>query len=274
MLGAIIGDIVGSIYEFNNIKSKDFPFFSRRCEYTDDSILTIATADWILHDGFDAKDDISLFYYRYATNYPSPLGSYGSMFIQWVNNVRNGIIKPYNSCGNGSDMRVSPVGWAYTTIEDTLNNAKISASCTHNHPEGIKGAQATAACIFWARQGKSKDEIRKEIEQVFGYNLSMSVDDIRPRYSWEGLDGNGNGGICQDSVPQAIICALDANDFEDAIRNAISIGGDSDTIGCITGSIAEALFGIPDNIRNKGMEFLPTELKTIVNEFEQKYGCR
>ena len=149
----------------------------------------------------------------------------------------------------------------------------MSAECTHNHPEGIKGAQATALCIYLAREGASIDGIRKRIEKVFGYDLSMSVDEIRPRYSWRGLDDAGNGGTCQGSVPQAIICALDATDFEDAVRNAISIGGDSDTIGCITGGITEALYGIPDDIRQKGMSYLPQDLKKVVEEFEKKYGC-
>ena len=149
----------------------------------------------------------------------------------------------------------------------------MSAECTHNHPEGIKGAQATALCIYLAREGASIDDIRKRIEKVFGYDLSMSVDEIRPRYSWRGLDDAGNGGTCQGSVPQTIICALDATDFEDAVRNAISIGGDSDTIGCITGGIAEALYGIPDDIRQKGMSYLPQDLKKVVEEFEKKYGC-
>lgn len=267
MLGAIIGDIVGSIYEFDNIKTKDFQFFNERMEFTDDSILTIATADWILHGGEPGD-----YYYRYATEYPYPMGSYGSMFIEWVHRVSQGIIQPYNSCGNGSSMRIAPVGWAFDTEKDILAMAKASAECTHNHPEGIKGAQATAICIFMARHGATKSEIKARMEKGFGYDLSLSVDEIRPRYSWDGLDGEISGGTCQGSVPQAIACALEANDFEDAIRNAISIGGDSDTIGCITGGIAEALYGIPGNIRQKGMSYLPAELQNVVKEFEEKYG--
>lgn len=269
MLGAIIGDIVGSIYEFDNIKTKDFQFFAQEKEYTDDSILTIATADWLLHGGTSGGA-----YYRYACQYPYPIGSYGTMFVQWIHKARRGIVEPYNSCGNGSAMRVGPVGWAFETEQETLDAAKCSAECTHNHPEGIKGAQATALCIYLARNGVTSNEIRKRIENDFGYNLSLTVNEIRPRYSWEGLDGNVNGGTCQGSVPQAITCALEATGFEDAIRNAISIGGDSDTIGCITGGIAEALYGISDDIRQKGLSYLPSKLKDIVIEFENKFGCK
>lgn len=269
MLGAIIGDIVGSIYEFNNIKTKDFPFFAQEKEYTDDSILTIATADWLLHGG--ASGDA---YFKYACQYPYPMGSYGTMFVQWVHKAMRGIFEPYNSCGNGSAMRVGPVGWAFETEQGTLDAAKKSAECTHNHPEGIKGAQATALCIYLARYRVTPNEIKKRIENDFGYDLSLTVNDIRPRYSWEGLDGMVNGGTCQGCVPQAITCALDAIDFEDAIRNAISIGGDSDTIGCITGGIAEALFGIPKHIREQGMDYLPSELCNIVKQFEIKFGCK
>ena len=267
MIGAIIGDIVGSIYEFDNIKEKEFPFFSEEKEFTDDSILTLATAEWLLRGGHPAD-----YYLKYAQAYPDPMGSYGSMFISWVHLAFRGIVKPYNSCGNGSAMRVAPVGWAFDSLDETLSAAKLSAECTHNHPEGIKGAQATAMCIFMARQGMPVSEIRQAVSKRFGYDLSLTVDEIRPRYSWQGLDGLIDGGTCQGSVPQAITCALEAVDFEDAVRNAVSIGGDSDTIGCITGGIAEALFGIPANIRQRGMEYLPKELASVVEAFETKYG--
>lgn len=274
MLGAIIGDIVGSVYEFNNIKTKEFPFFTEEKEFTDDSILTMATADWLLHGG-----EIGDYYFRYAEENPYPMGSYGTMFLEWVHRKRRGVVYPYNSCGNGSAMRVGPVGWLASKVpffseKLVLKKAKESAECTHNHPEGIKGAQATALCIYLARKGASVDDIRQRIEKEFGYDLSLSVDELRPRYSWRGLDEAGNGGTCQGSVPQAIICALDATDFEDAVRNAISIGGDSDTIGCITGSIAEALYGIPNEIRQKGLSYLPQEFKKVIEEFESIYGCK
>lgn len=269
MLGAIIGDLVGSIYEFDNIKTKEFPFFNERMEYTDDSILTIATADWLLNGG-----EIGNYYLKYATDYPNPMGSYGTMFINWIHRSHRGLMQPYNSCGNGSAMRVGPVGWAFNSKEEVLKKAKESAECTHNHPEGIKGAQAVALSIFLARQGKSPSEIKDRIQSGFGYDLSLDVNEIRPRYSWRGLDGIISGGICQGSVPQAITCALEATDFEDAVRNAISIGGDSDTIGCITGSIAEALYGIPDEIRRYGINYLPSALRTVVERFESKYGFK
>lgn len=267
MLGSIIGDIVGSIYEFDNIKTKDFPFFTKEMEYTDDSVLTLATADWLLHGG-----EVAQYYSDYAVKYPNPKGAYGTSFRFWANRAhRLGDFTPYNSWGNGSAMRVGPVGWAFNTKEEVLHHAKITAECTHNHPEGIKGAQATALCIFMARQGATKDEIRKAIEDEFGYDLSMTTDEIRPLYSWCYSANGGDGGSCQGSVPQAIRAFLDGNDFEDCIRNAISIGGDSDTIGCITGSIAEAFFGIPEDIRTKAMEYLPENFKSLFTEFESKF---
>lgn len=270
MIGSIIGDIVGSIYEFSNIRTKDFEFFGRYVEYTDDSILTLATADAILAGRLSLVAD---YYVRYAEAYPSPMGGYGNCFQNWViQKTRTGYAPAYNSCGNGSAMRVCPVGWAFDTKNDTMNAAKVSAEGTHNHPEGIKGAQATAMCIFLARKGASKDEIQQCMEQEFGYRFPLTIAELQKRYSWNGVDGEGNGGICQDSVPQAIQCALQATDFEDAVRNAISIGGDSDTIGCITGSIAEALYGVPANMCEKAMTYLPENFQKLVTEFEAKYG--
>ena len=269
MLGAIIGDIVGSIYEFDNIRTKDFPFFQTRMECTDDSILTFATAEWILRGG-----DVADFYCAYAMNYPCPMGSYGGLFQQWVvEKARGGAALPYNSCGNGSAMRVAPVGWALDTEEEVMTWAEKSAVCTHNHPEGVKGAQATAMAILWARQGVSAVDIEGRITQRFSYDLTMAVEELQQRYSWRGIDGKGNGGICQDSVPQAIICALKAKNFEDAVRNAVSIGGDSDTIGCIAGGIAEALYGVSENMRHKAMNYIPLEFQKVLREFEQRYGA-
>lgn len=260
MLGSIIGDIVGSIYEFANIKTKDFHLFTEEKEFTDDSILTIATADWLMHGG-----EAGRYYARYARRYPNPMGAYGTSFVQWACSATDDYLpNPYNSCGNGSAMRVGPVGWVFDTEEETMTAAKHSAECTHNHPEGIKGAEAVALCIYMARNRATKANIRTTMEHRFGYDLHFTCDDIRDTYGW--------GGTCQDSVPQAIVAALDGTDFEDAIRNAISIGGDSDTIGCITGSIAEALYGIPQNIYSKGIGYLPAELKAAVIEFEKKYG--
>lgn len=259
MLGGIIGDIVGSIYEFNNHKSKDFQLFSNKMEFTDDSVLTVATADWLLSGG-----NICEYYARYAKQYPCPMGGYGSGFIGWVSKTAEGDYSPYNSCGNGSAMRVGPVGWAFDSTEEIMHYAKLSAECTHNHPEGIKGAQAIALCVFMARAKVTKDVIRSRIGKNFGYNLSLSCDNIRKSYTW--------GATCQDTVPQAICAFLDSDSFEDAIRNAISIGGDSDTLACITGSIAEPFYGIPYDIYQKGMSYLPKPLKDIVITFESRFG--
>lgn len=266
MIGAIIGDILGSIYEFDNIKTKDFELFTPGMEATDDSILTIATAHWLMKGG-----EAGEYYYRYASYYSYPMGGYGPRFVDWIAMSHDSIAEPYNSCGNGSAMRVSPVGWAFDNEKDTLAAARYSAECTHNHPEGIKGAEATALCIFMARNGATASEIKERIEHDFGYDLSLSVDDIRPRYSWQGLDGMINGGTCQGSVPQAITCALQAKDFEDAVRNAVSIGGDSDTIACITGGIAEALFGVPQWMKDKAIALLDEHQQKVVTLFCKTY---
>jgi len=268
MVGAIIGDIVGSKYEFNNIKTKDFDFFCSDMEFTDDSILTAATADWILRGG-----DVNHYYSDWGNSYPCPMGGYGNRFKEWLIRAnKQNVYMQMNSCGNGSAMRVAPVGWAFDTEEEVLSKAKESAECTHNHPGGIAGAQAVALAIFMVRQGKSKDDIRKEITERFGYNLSYSVENLQQVYSWDGMpDEEWSGATCQGSVPQAIICALDADDYEDAIRNAISIGGDSDTIACITGGIAEALYDIPEDIRVKGLSYLDEKMRTMVETFEKEY---
>lgn len=268
MIGAIIGDMIGSIYEFDNIKTKSFRIFTDRMEPTDDSVLTVATADWLLHGG-----NVGDYYLRYALAYPDPKGSYGPGFWNWVCRSQRGPAGPYGSCGNGSAMRISPVGWFFDTEEETLDAAKHSSECTHDHPEGIKGAQATALAIFLARHGATAHAIKDRIEHDYGYDLSMSIDEIRPRYSWDGLDGVGNGGTCQGSVPQAIASALQATDFEDAVRNAVSIGGDSDTIACIAGAIAEALYVVPQWMRDMAMdrlcERLSPRLQSIVVEFSE-----
>ena len=264
MLGSIIGDIVGSIYEFHNIKTKEFPLFDERCDYTDDSILTIATAKWILEGG--SQSDSAGYYFRYGFNYQHPKGGYGGGFYKWLLRAEDGDFSPYNSCGNGSAMRVGPVGWAFNTEEEVLLYARCSAESTHNHPEGIKGAQATALCILLARQGETKESIRQTIVQKFGYDLNFTCDGIRDTYEW--------GGLCQNTVPQAIVAFLDGTDFEDCIRNAISIGGDSDTLACITGSIAEAFYGIPQEIYDKALEYLTPHFRNVVKEFEEKFGSK
>lgn len=266
MIGSIIGDVAGSIYEFCNIKSKSFDFFTAGNRFTDDSVLTVATADWLLHGG-----KCETYYAYWGNAYPG--AGYGGTFKRWLRIMQHtGNAGPYNSCGNGSAMRVGPVGWAYDTIEETLEAAIISASCTHDHHEGIKGAQAVALCIFMARNGSTKDEIREKVTSTFGYDLNFTIDGIRETYGWD--SDFGNGVLCQASVPQAIVAFLDGHDFEDCVRNAISIGGDSDTIACITGAIAESFYGVPENLKKQVMKYLPDDFKTVISEFEDKYQSR
>jgi ADP-ribosylglycohydrolase len=253
MLGAIIGDIVGSIYEWHNIKTKKFPLFGQNCEFTDDTVMTIAVAEGLMNGG--APEDYIKAMKRLGRMYPN--AGYGGHFRSWL--FTDGRI-PYNSWGNGSAMRVSPVGWFFDTIKMTENAAEVSAAVTHNHPEGIKGAQATAAAIFLARNKKPKEEIKSYIENKYGYNLSGTLDEIRPEYLFN--------ESCQGTVPEAIIAFLESEDFEDAIRNAISLGGDSDTLAAITGSIAEAAYGIPDEIRMKAISLLDLPLSEVFNRWQ------
>jgi ADP-ribosylglycohydrolase len=255
MLGAIAGDIIGSIYERQNIKTKDFPLFSTKCRFTDDSVLTVAVADVILNSG-KYTDRFKWFYSCY------PSAGYGSSFRHWA---KSNTSEPYNSWGNGSAMRVSPVGFAFNDLDTVLEEAKRSAEVTHNHPEGIKGAQATASAIFLARQGHDKTAIKSYIQTTFGYDLEQTLDQIRPTYRFD--------VSCQGSVPQAIIAFLESTDFEDAIRNAVSIGGDSDTIACITGGIAQAFYGgVPKPIAEQVFCILDEQLSTITEAFLLKYG--
>lgn len=255
MLGAITGDIVGSIYEWHNIKTVDFPLFSPISRFTDDTVLTVAVADAILN-GKDYARTI----WEYGRKYP--YAGYGGRFSQWLLKED---LHPYNSFGNGSAMRVSPVGFAFDSIEKVLGEAEKSAAVTHNHTEGIKGAQATALAIFLARQGEGKLEIRQQIESRFAYDLGRSLDDIRPGYKFD--------VTCQGSVPEAMIAFLESNGYDDAIRKAISIGGDSDTIACITGGIAEAYYkGIPDFIIQEVRGRLDDDLLTVIDTFYERYG--
>lgn len=263
MLGAIIGDIVGSVYEFNNIKTKDFDFWSDECEFTDDTVMTAAVANAILKSVLVGKpeifkkqliDELHIFGEYY------PNAGYGGMFSTWIR-LRDD--QPYNSYGNGSAMRVSPCGFIAKNLDEALMLAKESAEVTHNHPEGIKGAQATAACIFLAKTGHTKEEIRKYTEEKF-YKLDFTLDEIRDEYWFN--------ETCQFTVPQAIEAFLEADSFEDAIRNAISIGGDSDTLAAITGGIAEAFFGIPENMKITALSYLDDVLKNVVTEFEKNIG--
>lgn len=253
MLGAITGDIIGSVYEWDNIKTKSFELFSSKSRFTDDSVLTVATMEAIIKD-----KSFSESYKYWFRKYPN--AGFGGSFMRWAMLDER---EPYGSYGNGSAMRVSPVGFYYNSIEEVLAKAEESAAVTHNHPEGIKGAKATAASIFLARKGRKKDEIKDYVEKNFGYNLEESLESIR---SWYSFDVS-----CQGSVPQAIRSFLESTDYEDAIRNAISIGGDSDTIACITGGIAEAYYReIPDYILKGAKELLPEEMKEVLKAFYQQ----
>jgi len=257
MIGAIAGDIIGSVYERYPIKTKDFPLFHHRCRFTDDTVLTIAVADAIL-TGRPYEQSIRQLGRRY------PEAGYGGSFIGWLQADHP---QPYNSWGNGSAMRVSPVGFAFNTDAEVLSEAAKTAGISHNHPEGIKGAQATALSVYLARLGHTKEEIREQISQRFGYNLHRTVDDIRPAYAFD--------ISCQGTVPEAIIAFLDSRSYEDAVRNAISLGGDSDTLACITGAIAEAFYGdVPEGIRLKVQGFLPPDLLRITEAFCRKYPSR
>ena len=255
MLGAIAGDVIGSVFERFPTKSTDFPLFSHGSTFTDDTVLTVAIA-WSILNQTDYTRALKIFGRKY------PHAGYGGFFYRWMFSPDR---EPYNSWGNGSAMRVSAVGFAFSTPEDILNEAEKSAEPTHNHPEGIKGAQATALAIYLARTGKDKVTIKEEISHRFGYDLDRTLDEIRKTY---GFDVS-----CQGSVPEAIISFLESEDFEDAIRRAISLGGDSDTLACMAGGIAQAYYntvppGIVSNVRKR----LPEEFLSIIDEFNNKFG--
>ncbi len=253
MIGAVIGDIVGSAYEWNSIKTKEFQFFSRKSFFTDDTVLTIATAYSIL----EGADYVTAFKY-FGRKYPN--AGYGGSFYNWLISENNA---PYNSWGNGSAMRVSPVGFAFDSVNDVLQEAKKNAEVTHNHPEGIKGAQATALAIFMARTGRSKEDIKQEITERFNYNLNRKSDDIRKKYSFK--------VSCQESVPESIISFLESANFEDALRNAVSLGGDADTMACIAGGIAQAFYKkIPEKTVIEAKSRLPEEFTEIIKKFNDK----
>ena len=248
MLGAIAGDIIGSVYEHQPIKTKDFPLFSDGSTFTDDTVLTIAVADALLDDRDYAKS-----LRKFGRKYPN--AGYGKSFLTWL--AVDGH-PPYGSWGNGSAMRVSPIGWACNSIDEVLREAERSAVVSHNHPEGIKGAQAVALAVYLARTGSTKTEIKSEITERFGYELERTVDDIRPTYAFD--------VSCQGSVPESIICFLESVSYEDAVRNAVSLGGDSDTMACIAGSIAETFYGsVPEQIASQVHDILPVKLKMILD---------
>ena len=257
MLGAIAGDVIGSVHEVAGTKTKDFPLFDEYCRFTDDTVMTCAVAEKLLRGG----DYVDLFH-EYVLEYPT--AGYGGSFIRWAANRSR---EPYNSWGNGSAMRVSPVGVVFDSVEEVLAEARRSAEVTHNHPEGVKGAQAVATAVFLARTGSDKPAIKAHLEREFGYDLGGRLDDIRASYSFD--------VSCQGSVPQSIIAFLESTDFEDAVRNAVSLGGDADTMACIAGAVAEAHFGgVPEHIRTRVLERLDDRLEGVVNEFTGRYGDR
>ena len=268
MYGAILGDIIGSPYEFDRgDKTKVFPLFSRRSEFTDDTVMTLAVADAFLGvlagrkchirdlDEAELKSKLVEKMQEYGRRYP--YAGYGGNFAYWLEDENP---EPYNSFGNGSAMRVSAVAWLFDDLVSVVNAARISAEVTHNHPEGIKGAQATAAAIFLARTGESKPKIRSYIQSEFGYDLSRTCDQIRPTYY--------HVESCQETVPEAITAFLEGESFEDVIRTAVSLGGDCDTLTAIAGSIAEAFYGVPEELIIECLNRLADDLKEVLMKFE------
>ncbi len=261
MIGAILGDIIGSPYEFDRgSKTTDFPLFSERSRFTDDTVMTLAVAQAFMDAGPDADDEtirrhIIRSMRELAKRYPR--AGYGGRFRWWLTDSDP---QPYNSWGNGSAMRVSSAAWLFHNLDSVLRAAKLSAEVTHNHPEGIKGAQATAAAIFMARTGYSKTEIKQYIAETFEYDLSRTCDEIRPSYH--------HVESCQETVPEAIAAFLEGKDFEDVIRTAVSLGGDCDTLTAIAGSIAEGFYGIPEELEKECLRRLPADLQTIVEQFQ------
>ena len=262
MYGAITGDIIGSQFEFDRgNKSREFELFGKNCEYTDDTVMTVAVAEALLDAGKDAdektvKEKLVASLKKWGKKYP--YAGYGNRFKLWVLSDKS---EPYGSYGNGSGMRVSPVGWLYDSMERTREVARWTAEITHNHPEGIKGAESTAAAIFMARHHAAFEEISNYIEDEFGYDLSRSLDEIRPDYC--------HVEDCMKTMPEAFTCFLEAGSYEECIRNVMYIGGDTDTLGAIAGAIAEAYWGIPEDLIRKAKEYLPDDIKAVVERFEK-----
>lgn len=254
MYGAILGDIIGSKYEFRKDKhlKYNFPLFSDGCEFTDDTILTIATMDCMLNN----DSDYGQYYHKWGNKYNS---SYGTSFRRWL---KSAYPMPYNSFGNGSGMRVSPVGLYFETEEDVLIHAAKTAECTHDHYEGIKGACAIALAIYMAKNKYSKKEIKNTISKEFSYNLNRKLRKIKSHYRFY--------EICQLTVPESIICFLESNSWEEAVRNAVWLNGDTDTMACMAGAIAEAYYGVPQEIKDKIYNYLPDEMISVIDRFYNK----
>ena len=254
MIGALIGDIIGSVYEFNNIKSTDFELFYEESYFTDDTVMTLAVAKWLIEDDTHTEQHLIRCMQELGRRYPD--AGYGGTFYRWIFQDDP---QPYNSWGNGAGMRVSPVGLYAKSLDEALRLAEITASVSHNHPEGIKGAQAVAASVFLCKEGNTKAEIKDYVERTFGYDLSRTCDEIRPNYRFD--------VSCQGSVPEAIIAFLEGNSFEEVLRLAISLGGDSDTIACMACGIAACMYPIPDDIAEICDEILTDDLRWIKNKF-------
>ena len=274
IIGAIAGDIIGSVYEWNNVKQlADIEFFANKCRATDDTVLTCAVAKWLMDTMADTSDSEDRFNHEglakhlknFGRTYPN--AGYGGMFRKWLASESN---EPFNSFGNGAGMRVSPVGFFCSTVESAKQWAKASAEVTHNHPEGIKGAQAIACAIVMASNGSTKELIKKYIEDEFGYDLNRKITDLVDFQNENNITGRKHkfDATCQVTVPEAIIAFLESTDYEDAIEKALLIGGDSDTIACMTGSIAGAYYGVPEWIEKAAMSYLNDELSKIVVDFD------
>lgn len=261
MYGAILGDIIGSPYEFDRgDKTKDFPLFNEDSTFTDDSVMTIAVADALLSEAKDPERIKTLLVYSMQRwGRKDPTAGYGGMFYRWLFTDDP---QPYGSFGNGSAMRVSSVGWLYDSLEETREKARLTAEVTHNHPEGIKGAESVAAVIWLARNGKSKQEIREYVIKEFGYDLSRTCDEIRPGYY--------HVESCQETVPEAITAFLEGESFEDVIRTAVSLGGDCDTLTCIAGSMAEAFYGVPEELKEECRKRITPEMLEVLAWFEKQ----
>jgi ADP-ribosylglycohydrolase len=257
MLGAIAGDVIGSVHEYTGTKSADFNLFVPDSRFTDDTVLAVAVADCLLN-GLNYVDA----FHEYFLAYPN--AGYGFRFLHWASGGRR---DPYNSYGNGSAMRVPAVGYAFESLDEVLAEAARSAEVTHNHPEGVKGARATAAAVFMARRGETKRRMKDSLQEMFGYDLSASVDELRPTYEFD--------ESCQGTVPAALIAFFESHDYEDAVRKAISLGGDADTLACIAGAVAEAYYGgVPPHIAGPAREALDDRLRRVVDQFYERYKIR
>ena len=261
IIGAIAGDVIGSAYEFNPTRDHDFELFTPKSSFTDDTVLTMANALWLIDDEQHTHERLVEIMLDLCRRYPNR--GYGGRFANWICDKDP---QPYNSYGNGSAMRVSPVGYYAQSLEEALSLAKVSAEVTHNHPEGIKGAQATAVAVFMARKGRSKQEIREYVEQEFGYNLSRTLEEIRPTYTFNEL--------CQTTVPEAITCYLDGRDYEDVIRLAVSLAADADTLAAIAGPIASAVWEVPNEISQPTIALLSEEFCTTLLRFNELVAQR